>query len=277
MNIANELEELDKLKSWLDSFRPLPRQVVEEMKSYYDVSFTYNSNAIEGNTLTKSETQLVLEKGITIGGKALVEHLEVIGHGDAINYIEELADSETRIGEREIKDINAIILRAIMPDEAGAYRRIDVKAAGSDYVYPQHLLLGNLMQEFVSWLSSEKGESLHPVVFATEAHYRFVSIHPFRDGNGRTARLLMNLFLIRKGYPIAVITNQRRNDYIDSLADAQERDDRPTALLKIVAEACRESMIDYLRMLSTFKESDAERLPFYNEMMDILAERNQTV
>jgi Fic family protein len=274
MNRLELLQQLDKLKSWLDSFRPFPPTVIDEMKKYYDVNFTYHSNAIEGNTLTKSETQLVLEKGITVGGKSVIEHLEVVGHKEAIDYIEELARQETKIGEREIKDVHNIIMRAILPEEAGRYRRLDVKAAGTDHVYPLHFRLPDLMRDFVLWLESEDAKNLHPVVLATEAHYRFVSIHPFRDGNGRTARLLLNLMLIRHGYPIAIINNERRKDYIDSLVYAQNNRDDTDALIKIVAEASRESMIDYLRILSTADESKGKGLPFYNEMLAFLNSKN---
>ncbi|HSK74438.1 MAG TPA: Fic family protein [Pyrinomonadaceae bacterium] len=270
MNTSEILEQLDKLKDWLDSFRPFPPAVLDEMKKYYDVNFTYHSNAIEGNTLTKSETQLVLEKGITIGGKSVVEHLEVIGHKEAIDHIEELARQETVIGEREIKDIHNIIMRAIMPEEAGRYRRIDVRASGTDHVYPPHFRLLDLMQEFIAWLQAGETKNLHPIVLATEAHYRLVSIHPFRDGNGRTARLLLNLLLIRCGYPLAVITNERRKDYIDALVYAQNKTDDTTDLINLVAEASRESMIDYLRILSTAGESKGKGLPFYDEMLEFL-------
>lgn len=274
MNILETVERLDKLKGWLDSFRPFPPAILDEMKRYYDVNFTYHSNAIEGNTLTKSETEMVLEKGITIGGKSLVEHLEVIGHKDAIDFIEELARQETKIGEREIKEVHNIIMRAISPAEAGRYRRLDVKAAGTDHVYPQHFLLADLMHDFVLWIESEEAKILHPVVLAAKAHYRFVSIHPFRDGNGRTARLLQNLILVRHGFPIAVITNERRKDYIDSLVYAQNNNDDMDELVKIVAEASRESMIDYLRILSTADESKGKDLPFYDEMLSFLKDIN---
>lgn len=273
MNLSDILTQLGKLKGWLDSFRPFPTAVLDEMKKYYDVNFTYHSNAIEGNTLTKSETQMVLERGLTIGGKSVVEHLEVIGHKEAIDYIEEIARVETAIGEREIKDIHNIIMRGVSPEEAGRYRGLDVKAAGTDHVYPPHFHLTALMRDFVSWLASGKAKLEHPIVFATEAHYRFVSIHPFRDGNGRVGRLLQNLILIRHGYPIAVITNERRSSYIDALAYAQSNNDDVDELIKIVADASHESIIDYLRILLTASESRAKSLPIYDEMLAFLNER----
>ncbi len=265
MEIDSKIKELDKLKGWLDSFRPLEPLVVQEMKKNYDVRFTYNSNAIEGNTLTQNETELVLEKGITIGGKSLNEHLEVTGHKDAIDFIEELASSNTPITEREIKDIHSIIIRGINKKEAGAYRQIDVRASGTDYIYPPHYRIGELMEELVLWLQKE-GKKLHPVEFAAQAHYKFITIHPFRDGNGRSARLLMNLILLRYGYPIAVISNEHRKDYIDSLIHAQSQNDDTSHFLEVMIDAEKESLLDYLRIVSTVPGNTGKGEAFYKEI-----------
>ena len=264
MTLAAQFGQINQLKKWLDSFRPLPPTVVAELKKLYDVRFTYNSNAIEGNTLTQSETELVLEMGITIGGKTLREHLEVIGHKDAIDYIEELAQQGTPIGEWEIKQIHNLILRAISPDEAGCYRQLDV-TAGTEYVYPPHYLLNDLMAEFANWLSSPEAMALHPIELASEAPLRFVSIHPFRDGNGRTGRLLMNLLLLKTGYPIVVISNQVRKAYIDAIVEAQQQNDR-SQLLMLILDAAQRALIELLTILSTAQESRGRGLPFYEEM-----------
>jgi Fic family protein len=272
VGIAEQLQQIDQLKVWLDNFRPLSVIVIAELKRVYDVRFIYNSNAIEGNTLTQSETELVLTTGITIGGKTLREHLEVIGHKDAIDYIETLAQHETRIGEWEIKQIHNLILRAIAPEEAGRYRTLDVKAAGTEYVYPPHYLLPDLMAEYVTWLNSDIAKTLHPVVYATEAHIRFVSIHPFRDGNGRTGRLLMNLLLLRADYPIVVIRNQLRQDYIDAIVERQQTNQNSNQLLTLVINATQEALIDMLRMLVTAEDSKGKGLPFYQELLKVLRE-----
>ena len=273
MTLSDKFQQVNRLKAWLDSFRPLPPTVVAELKKLYDVRFTYNSNAIEGNTLTQSETALVLENGITIGGKTLREHLEVIGHKDAIDYIEQLAQQSTAIGEWEIKQIHNLIMRANAPVEAGCYRQLDVKAAGTEYVYPPHYLLHDLMTEFVTWLNSTAALQ-HPIQFAAEAHVRFVSIHPFRDGNGRTGRLLMNLLLLRTGYPIVVISNQVRKDYIDAIVDAQQQNDI-SPLLTLLLDAAQKSLIEMLHILSTARESRGRGLPFYEEMLAFLSERRE--
>jgi Fic family protein len=270
MNYQPKLEQIDKLKAWLDEFRPFDPMIVAELKKLYDVRFTYNSNAIEGNTLTQSETELVLTKGITVGGKTLDEHLEVIGHKEAINYIESLAQKATEINQWEIKQIHNLILRKIHPEEAGSYRTLDVMVAGTNYLYPAHYLLSQLMGDFVSWLNSEAALSLHPVEYASIAHYRFVSIHPFRDGNGRTARLLMNLLLIRAGYPIVVINNQIRNDYINALAHGQENEDDLSQLYDLVFDAAIASLVEVLRLLVTASSSRGKGQAFYQEITNFL-------
>ncbi|MEO1592900.1 MAG: Fic family protein [Cyanobacteria bacterium J06632_22] len=275
MDITAQLAQVDQLKTWLDSFRPLAPAVVAELKQRYDVRFTYSSNAMEGNTLTQSETELVLSKGITVGGKTLAEHLEVVGHKEAIDYIEALAQTETPIGEWEIRQIHSLIVRKLSPSEAGQYRQLDVKAAGTGHVYPAHYLLSDLMNEFVHWLTTA-ASTLHPVVYATEAHYRFVSIHPFRDGNGRTGRLLMNLLLLRAGFPIVVISNQQRQAYIEALVQAQQGQGDVLALLQLVVAAARDSLVETLSVLATSAGSRGQASPFYEAMLAFLADLEES-
>ncbi len=217
------LEELSRAHRWLQELRPLPVAVLEELRHRYEVGLTHHSTAIEGNTLSQSETQIVIEKGITIGGKSLVEHLEVIGHKEALDFVIELSEATTPIGEREICEIHALVMKGQDAGDRGRYRNLDVKAAGTEYVYPSHLHLPELMEAFAAWLGTA---DLHPVDLATEAHLRFVTIHPFRDGNGRVGRLLMNLLLLRHGYPIAILRVQQRAEYIATLELAQSTDDR---------------------------------------------------
>lgn len=269
MKLSEKPQQVDKLKGWLDSFRPLPPIVIAELKKLYDVKFTYNSNAIEGNTLTQNETALVLETGITIGGKTLREHLEVIGHKEAIDYIETLTQSETEVGEWEIKQIHNLILRSISPEEAGRYRQLDVKAAGTEYIHPPHHLLTDLMGEFVLWLNSAAAKKLHALEYTAQAHLRFVAIHPFRDGNGRTGRLLMNLLLLRAGYPIVVISNQVRKAYIDAIIDAQQQGSN-LQLLNLIIDSAQNSLIETLQILVTASDSRGRGAPFYEEMLAFL-------
>lgn len=212
------LETLTRAKEWLDRFRPLRTDIAEELRHRFEVRLTYNSTAIEGNTLTQSETQIVLEKGVTIGGKSLREHLEVIGHKEALDFVIELADATNPIREREIREIHRLVMKGQDQAESGGYRTINVKAAGTDFVYPDHLHVPELMAQLAELSGSEE---LHPILLASKVHQQFVTIHPFRDGNGRVGRLLLNLILLRAGYPIAVIPLERRSEYIDALVAAQ--------------------------------------------------------
>ena len=191
------LIHIDTLKARLDRLRPLPPDLVDNLREVYDIRLTYHSNAIEGNTLTQSETQIVVEKGITIGGKPLKDHLEAINHVEAIDFIRNLAIEDRIMTEWDIRQIHGLVCKG--DRGAGAYRTVNVMAAGSNYRYPDAIKVPELMQEFGKWLQS--APALHPVELAAEIHYRLVTIHPFQDGNGRTARLLMNLSLLRTPSP----------------------------------------------------------------------------
>jgi Fic family protein len=273
MTPLEQLVQINQLKALLDSFRPLSAAVLAELKQRYDVRFTYDSNAIEGNTLTQSETELVLSQGITIGGKTLAEHLEVIGHKEAIDYIETLAQTEAPLSEWDIRQIHNLVLRRLSPTEAGRYRQLDVKAAGNDHHYPPHYLLPGLMADFIEWLA-EASSTMHPLEYASEAHYRFVSIHPFADGNGRTGRLLMNLLLLRAGFPIVSIAKQNREAYINALATAQQSQNDLTLLLALICEAAREALIETLAVVATAADSKNKGLPFYQDMIHFLEKSN---
>lgn len=269
MTLTEKYAQVDKLKGWLDGYRPLSSAIVTELKQLFDVRLTYNSNAIEGNTLTQSETQLVLEKGITVGGKTLREHLEVVGHRDAINYVESLAQEDTAIGEWEIRQIHSLLFSAIDRSESGRYRQLDVKASGTDYTYPPHYLLPELMADFVTWLTSEAAQQLHPLTYAAEAHCRFVGIHPFRDGNGRTGRLLMNLLLLRLGYPVVVILNAQRGIYIEALVQAQQQNNL-VAFQELMLQSIQESLVEILRIVVTAPTSQNKGGDCYDEMLTFL-------
>lgn len=236
-------DDLTTAHQWLQSLRPLPNDVVEELRHRFEVAFTHHSTAIEGNTLTQSETQIVIEKGITIGGKSVADHLEVIGHKEALDFVIELADDKTPIDERVIREIHCLVMKDLGNGDIGRYRSLDIKAAGSGYVYPPHLKVPEQMADFVAWINEPS--QLHPVEFATEAHVRFVTIHPFRDGNGRVGRLLLNLILLRHGYPIAVLNVQKRAEYIGSLEAIQAggtRDALDELVNNAVAASFRETL-----------------------------------
>lgn len=245
------LNQIDALKARLDRLRPLPPDLVDNLREVYNIRLTYHSNAIakgrfltnEGNTLTQSETQIMIEKGITIGGKPLKDHLEAINHVEAIDFIRDLAMDERAITEWDIRQIHGLVYKG--ERNAGAYRTVNVMAAGSNYRYPDAILVPELMQGFGDWLQSTP--SLHPVEIATEIHYRLVTIDPFQDGNGRTARLLMNLSLLRSGYPIAVIKTEDRSVYIDAIVAWQSGGDN-SVLKETIAKCVESSLVEILSL-----------------------------
>jgi len=209
------------LKERLDHLRPLDPRSLEALAAWYDVELTYSSNAIEGNTLTRSETAIVLEKGITIGGKPLKDHLEALGHRDALHLVRALAAAGETLREIDIREIHRLIQTRVDPEEAGRYSRHQRMIAGSSLVLPGPVEIPALMGDFAAWLAAAP---IGPET-AFAAHARLVAIHPFNDGNGRTARLLMNLLLIKAGYPPVVIGPEHRAAYIDALQALQLRND----------------------------------------------------
>lgn len=214
-------EQLAARKADLDRLRPLARNSFAALSSWYDVELTYTSNAIEGNTLTRNETAIVLEKAITIGGKPLKDHLEAIGHKEALDYVRALAGRHEPIREIDVRQIHHLILARADPAEAGSYSRHQRQIAGSPLVLPSPAEIAPLMGDFARWLAEAPANA----ETAVAAHQRLVTIHPFSDGNGRTGRLLMNLVLFRAGYPPIVIDPEQRLAYLDSLQAMQFRDD----------------------------------------------------
>jgi len=235
-------DKLDALKSRLDGFRPLPGAVVRNLHEELVLQWTYNSNAIEGNTLTLKETKVALE-GITVGGKTLREHFEAINHREAILFVEDLAGAGNVLTEFDIKSVHQLVLKNIDADNAGKYRGVNVLISGARHRPMDALQVPQAMADFVAWLESD-GQALHPVERAARTHAEFVKIHPFVDGNGRTSRLLMNLELLKAGFPAAVISVSRRLAYYEALDLAHcEGDYEP--FLQLVSEAVEESFEPY--------------------------------
>ena len=236
---------LTQKKAELDGFRPLQKALVLNLEEWFRVELTYTSNAIEGNTLTRAETAVVIEKGLTVGGKSLKEHLEATNHASALDFIHTLiAQKPAGLRARDILTIHELILKGIDDANAGHYRTVPVRISGSPVIMPNPRKVPELMDEFETWLIG--GHSQHPVAFAAEAHYRLVTIHPFVDGNGRTARLLMNLLLMMEGYPPAIIRKRDRLAYIKALEQAQlggSKVDYET----LIAKAVDRSLTIYLK------------------------------
>lgn len=244
-----DYRNLTDKKQRLDQHRPLPLAMVRNLDDWFRVELTYTSNAIEGNTLTRQETALVVEKGLTVGGKSLREHLEAVGHAQALDWVKSQVETNPAfVDEKTILRIHELILKGIDEENAGYYRSVPVRISGSRVILPNPRKLPDLMAEFINWLKDS--QDLHPVALASEAHYRLVTIHPFIDGNGRTARLLMNMILLMKGYPPALIRKRDRLDYITSIEKAQLGGDKQH-YLNIIAKAVWRSFDIYFDSLES--------------------------
>lgn len=219
----------EKLKR-LEALRPLPKHTLESIGKKFEVEMTYNSNAIEGNRLSLKETYLVLEKGMTIGGKSMREHLEATNHAEALHLLEKMAKEKNRVGEADILALHAAILDRINPQNAGFYRREQVFITQSKHKPPKWQEVPALMKEVVSELNSER-KGAKAVESAVRIHHLVAWIHPFTDGNGRLARLLMNLRLMRAGFPPVVLKRKNRVAYYDALESADSGDFRPLAAI----------------------------------------------
>lgn len=200
--MADMLKTADALKERLSALRPLPEEALKKIQDALDIEYTYESNRIEGNTLTLQETALVVNEGVTISGKSMREHLEAVNHAEAIGYIKDIAKKNIEISERTVKEIHALILHGIDRENAGSYRMVPVLISGSTHVSPQPYLIEKQMEDFFSGFRQMEKEKEHPLLVAAYLHDELVRIHPFIDGNGRTSRLLMNLYLLRNGYTI---------------------------------------------------------------------------
>ncbi|MFM9825955.1 Fic family protein [Flavobacterium sp.] len=245
-NLISILNEIDVLKSKLDQFRKFNSYRITQA---LELEYTFESNRIEGNTLTLRETELVINEGLTISGKSMREHLEAINHQEAIAYIKHLIDKNTPLNEREVLSIHNLILRGINPEDAGRYRRVQIMIKGSTYMPPQPFMISKEMEEFFIWFETNK-KSLHPIILAAELHERLVTIHPFIDGNGRTSRLVMNLILLQSGYVIANIKGdyKTRMNYYNTLETAQNKNNKEDFLL-FVAQNEKESLARYLDII----------------------------
>lgn len=218
---ARAWESLEKRKKILDRHRPLPKELAANLEEWFRVELTYTSNAIEGNTLTRKETALVVEKGITVAGKTLREHLEAINHAAALDWMKELVGKKrTHLSEHHLLKLHQLILTKIDDANAGKYRNVRVRISGSTVIFPNPAKVPQLMAHFMRWLIRDSIKE-HPLKVAADVHFKLVTIHPFVDGNGRTARLLMNLLLMQEGYPPALIRKEDRLQYIDAIEKGQ--------------------------------------------------------
>jgi Fic family protein len=239
------LKNIDTLKIKIDEHRPIDAHLLKQLREYFRIGMTYTSNALEGNSLTETETKIVIEDGITIGGKPVKDHLEALGHSEAYDLLFRLANHQD-ITEANIKELHRLFYYRIDSNQAGQYRKHKVIITGTTFIPPAPDKIPALMKAFVDDLP-DKREKNHPVEFAAILHKELVTIHPFVDGNGRAARLLMNLALLQSGYPVTIIPPALRREYLDTLNKTHKGDLKP--FNKLIAGVCYESAKEYLRLL----------------------------
>lgn len=264
-DIALLSAQLTDLKECLDSFRPFSPEQVTHLNEVFDTEYTYESNRIEGNTLTLIETDLVINKGLTIGGKRLQEHLEAVNHKNAIGYIRDIVANHQDLTEETLRKLHSIILSGIDYKNAGFWRTDRVRILGSRHICPNPVKIPQLMDEYFAYYEANKG-ILHPVVLCANMHEKLVTIHPFIDGNGRTARLVMNLILLKQGYPITIISseNKAREDYYKALETAQMAEDKDNSgFVRLVVLCVKKWLFVYLDMLSGSISEDSHDKGYY--------------
>lgn len=240
------IEKIDRCHAAIGAVRPFEGHMLEQLKDYYRIGLTWSSNAIEGNTLTISETKVVLEDGLTIAGRPLRDFYETVGHGDAYNFMFSLL-GERRISATEIKALHRLFYKGIDEGNAGVWRKEPVFVSGTDHVFPRPDELEGRMAELDAWIESERGK-YHPVTFAGLLHLKFVTIHPFIDGNGRVARLIMNLALLQDGYQLAIVPPVLRAEYNDNIRWYQNKG-KPELFCDFIAERVYETQKEIMRLL----------------------------
>lgn len=251
-------------KAKLQQSRPSSGVALQKIKEALSIEWTYNSNSIEGNTLSLSETQMVLQEGVTISGKSLREHFEVVNHETALNYLYELVDKNTIISSKDILSLHALVLRNIEDDFAGRIRNGGVRIAGANFIPPNAQKVSLLLDELIAFVI-ENPLNLNIIELATVFHHKFVWIHPFFDGNGRTVRLVMNLLLMKEGFPPAIILKNDRAKYYDGLNNANKGNYQKLGLL--MAQALERTLNIYL---SAIPGNDTE----YSEISNLVKEEN---
>ncbi|TSC67748.1 MAG: Fic family protein [Parcubacteria group bacterium Gr01-1014_73] len=252
MDFSGKLKKINELKTEIEKLGPLDPALIKNLDDWYRVELTYTSNAIEGNTLTRQETAQVIEKDISVEGKTLNELLEAKNHSQAVDFITNFARKNKARSTTTlpvILDIHKLILQKIDDTNAGRLRTVSVRVAGSVAIFPNPAKVADITEGLIVWLAENHS---HPATKALEAHYRLVSIHPFTDGNGRVARLLMNLVLLENNFPPLVVPKESRRPYIISLEKGQTVGDT-NDYYKFMYEQLIVSMEKYLEMVKEKK------------------------
>lgn len=246
--LTAELQDLSQLQNKWSNQKPLDSVQLTKMREYFFTEYTYESNQIEGNTLDFQETHLVVNEGITIGGKTMREHLEAINHQEAIGFIVDLVSNDFDFNEHVLRQLHQLILKEIDKKGAGVYRTVPVRISGSKHLPPDPYQLDGMMADYFRFYKINK-DQLHPVILAAEMHERLVTIHPFIDGNGRTSRLVMNLILLKNGYPIVSLKGDlaSRKRYYKSL-EAVQLDHNSEEFYRLIIERTKNSLNEHLKM-----------------------------
>lgn len=248
---------IDEKREKLNSLRPLSPSVVSKLKQQFAIEMTYNSNGIEGNSLTLKETAWVIQDGLTIKGKPLKDHLEAKDHYEALEFLYETIehDRQQTLSEVFIRTLHQLVVRETERKEAGKYRTINVMITGSDHTPPDISEVPVLMRDLMMWIKQNQ-KKLHPVEFAAMVHHKIVHIHPFADGNGRTARLAMNLILMKEGYPLVIILKNDRRKYYRVLSQADKGVCLP--LVRFVAQAVERTLNMYFKVVHPTQKEDKQ-------------------
>ena len=266
MHFKDRIAEIDRIRSEIDQYSSLFPMIMPMLKEYFRIGLTYTSNALEGNTLTETETKVILEDGLTIGGKSLKEHFEVVGHSKAYDFMMSKIQDNS-FSEEDICKLHHLFYYLIDEENAGSYRKVPVFVTGTDFEFPPAAQVPVLMREFANQASLLK-EKYHPAHYAAMIHAKLVTIHPFVDGppslklwrtapaeasakagNGRTARLLMNLALLQSGYVITIIPPIMRTAYISAIRQANKG--IMTPFFDFISEMVYESCKEYLRLIKS--------------------------
>lgn len=267
-------------KALLVKNRPIPSIAIKKIAEQLAIEWTYNSNSIEGNTLTLRETQLVLQEGITIKGKPLREHFEAFNHHKAIDFVVSLCSPDYQFTSKDILAVHALVLRSIEDDHAGRLRNAGVRIAGANFTPPNALKVSELLDNLLVYIN-ENPDQLNSIELACIFHHRLVWIHPFFDGNGRTVRLMMNLILMKDGFPPAIILSNDRKKYYDALNKANLGD--YNKLMLIMGQALERSLNIYINTLDERSDLykpisqliEEANLPYGQEYLSLLARRGK--
>lgn len=270
---------LDKLKV-LNDARPLPNSVLQNIKEALFIEWTYNSNSIEGNTLTLRETQMVLQEGVTVKGKSLKEHFEAKNHETAIHKLYKLIHKDYVLSTKDLLELHALVLRSIEDDYAGRLRNAGVRISGANFVPPNAVHVSGYLDSLVEYINTNP-QGLNPIELATVFHHKFVWIHPFFDGNGRTVRLAMNLLLMRQGFPPAIILTNDRVKYYASLNQANSGN--YSKLMLLMSQATERSLNIYLSAVPGLDQAyeaissivEDPDIPYSQEYVSLLARQGK--